>query len=81
MKRLLSCVVWTAILTIMAFARADYVAGPLYDNVAKTLTARYYDSAFRAEILPKIAAELRPRASNRCSSDHCNTTKRFRKSW
>jgi carboxyl-terminal processing protease len=62
MKRRLSCFAWTAILAIMAFARADYVPGPLYDTVVKTLTAQYYDAAFRAEILPKIAAELRPRA-------------------
>ena len=51
-----------AILAVTLSAYADYAAGSLYDNVVKILGAKYYDAAFRTEILPKIADELRPRA-------------------
>ncbi len=62
MKRRWSFLVWAAILAGALIARQEYVPGPLYDNVVKTLSARYYDAAFRSETLPQIAAEFRPRA-------------------
>lgn len=37
--------------------------GELFDSVARVLQTAYYDSAYRADVLPRIAAEMRPAAA------------------
>jgi len=62
MKRKIAISAILAVLTAALLAAQSYTPGPLFDNVVNTLQTKYYDTAFRTGILPKIAAELRPRA-------------------